>query len=184
MTHQLSKKVLLGIFIGLFLIAVPVHAVKNFKTSSFGGGHQVWFEAEDYDERNPDTAQYYPVVDAADAFGKAINRTGDAGGMIRWTFDIKTAGGVGGTWYFWARQINPGNTSDYMLVQGDPGDPAIPTGPPFPGGDAAAPFANGDDRIFEENVGPPWGWGRSGHEEGHTKELQDGENTMYVFHRQ
>jgi len=46
------------------------------------------------------------------------------------------------------------------------------------------PFVNADDRVFEENVGPPWGWARAGHEEGHTKELQNGENTMYIFHRQ
>ncbi len=67
-----------------------------------------------------------------------------------------------------------------MLVDADPND-KIPNGPPFPGGDAVPPFANDDDRIFEEDV-PIWRWwGRS---EGSTKELQDGENTMYIFHRQ
>ena len=67
------------------------------------------------------------MVDQAGAFGKAITRTGSAGGMIRWTFDISAAGGKGGTWYFWGRVINPSNTSDYMLVKGDPGDPVIPS---------------------------------------------------------
>jgi hypothetical protein len=186
MFHQSSKQILLGIFVVSLLITMPVYAIKNYnyKISNYGDAHQIWFEAEDYDERNPDTDQYYPVVDAADAFGKAINRTGSSGGMIRWTFDISAADGKAGIWYFWARQINPGNQSDYMLVEGDPDDTDIPPGPSFPGGDGAAPFDNGDDRIFEENIGPPWGWARAGHEEGHTKELQNGENTMYIFHRQ
>jgi hypothetical protein len=153
------------------------------KVSNYGGGSQVWFEAEAYDERNPDTDQHYKVVDKDDAFGKAITRMG-GGGMISWTFDISKAGGKSGEWYFWGREINPSNQSDYLLVKGDPGDKKIPDGPPFPQGDAQAPFDNGDDRIFEENVGPPWDWGLRGHGEGHTKELQDGENTMYIFHRQ
>ena len=173
-----------GIFVALLLITIPVNAVENFKISNYGGGHQIWFEAEDYDERNPDTDQYYPVVDEDGAYGQAITRAGDAGGMIRWTFSISKAGGRAGTWYFWARLIDPGNTSDYMLVKGDPGDPTIPTGPPFPGGSGSAVFDDADDRIFEIDVGPPWGWAQSWDIEGHTKELQDGENTMYIFHRQ
>ncbi len=163
---------------------MPAYAVGTFKTSNFGNAHQIWFEAEDYDERNPDNNTYYPVVDAAGAFGKAINRTGTAGGMVRWTFDISAAGGKGGTWYFWGRIINPGNTSDYMLVKGDSGDPVIPDKPPFPGGSGTAPFVDTDDRIFEIDVGPSWGWAQGWDPEGHVKELQNGENTMYVFHRQ
>jgi len=184
MFQQSSKPILLGVFIALLSMTVPAYAVKNYKTSNFGNARQIWFEAEDYDERNPDTEDFFPVVDAAGAFGKAITRTGDAGGMIRWTFDISAAGGKGGTWYFWARLINPSNSSDYMLVEGDPGDTTIPTGPPFPGGSGAAPFVDADDRIFEGDFGPPWAWGQGWDPEGHVKELQDGENTMYIFHRQ
>jgi hypothetical protein len=184
MFHKSSKQIFVGVFIALLLTTMPVYAVKSYKTSSFGGAHQVWFEAEDFDERNPDTDQYYPVVDADGAFGKAITRAGGAGGMIRWTFSISKAGGRAGTWYFWARLIDPGNTSDYMLVEGDPGDPMIPTGPPFPGGSGSAVFDDADDRVFEIDVGPPWGWAQGWDIEGHTKELQDGENTMYIFHRQ
>ncbi|MFH1882646.1 MAG: hypothetical protein ABIL62_08055 [Planctomycetota bacterium] len=170
-------------FYTLLLITMPVYAIKNYnyKISNYGGGHQIWFEAEDYDERNPDTDQYYPVVDAADAFGQAITRAGGAGGMIRWTFDISAADGKAGTWYFWARVLNPNNQSDYMLVEGDPGDADIPTGPSFPGSDGTSPFVNDDDRIFEADF-IAWGWW--GNEEGSTKEFQDGENTMYIFHRQ
>ena len=171
-----------GVFVAS-LLTTPVHAVKDFKISGYEGGHQIWFEVEEFDERSPEGDQYYPVVDADGAFGQAITRAGGAGGMIRWTFDISTAGGEGGTWYFWARQINPGNTSDYMLVEGDPGDTQIPTGPPFPGGDGV-PFSNEDDRVFEIDVGPLWGWAQSWDIEGHAKELQDDENTMYIYHRQ
>jgi hypothetical protein len=153
------------------------------RVSNYGGGHQIWFEAEDYDERDPDTDQFYPVVGKDGAFGKAITRAGGEGGMIRWTFDISAAGDNGGTWYFWYRGINPSNSSDYMLVEGDPDDAEIPAGPPYPGTDEVPPFINGDDRIFEEDV-PDWDWARAGHEEGHTKELRDGVNTMYIFHRQ
>jgi len=183
MLHKSGKLIILGVLVALLLPAAQVYAVKNFKISGYGGGHQIWFEAEEFDERNPDSDQYYPVVDQAGAFDQAISRSGGAGGMIRWTFDISTAGGAGGTWYFWARQINPSNASDYMLVEGDPDDAEIPTGPSFPGGDGA-PFSNADDRVFEIDVGPLWGWAQSWGIEGHTKELQDGENTMYIFHRQ
>jgi len=184
MAHPLSKLTLLGTFVALLFMTMPVYAVKSYKTSHFGNARQIWFEVEDYDERNPDTQAFYPVVDAAGAFGKAITRAGGAGGMIRWTFDISAAGGKGGTWYFWGRIINPSNSSDYMLVEGDPGDPTIPKGPPFPGGTGAAPFVDTDDRIFEGDYGPPWAWGQGWDPEGHVKELQDGKNTMYIFHRQ
>ena len=183
MSDRPTGHVLFCSLVGLFLTAVPVHAIETFKTSNYGAGHQIWFEAEEFDERNPEGDQYFPVVEEAGAFGQAISRAGGAGGMIRWTFDVSAAGGKGGTWYFWARLIDPGNTSDYMLVEGDPGDPEIPTGPPFPGGDGA-PFDNADDRVFEIDVAPSWGWTQGWDIEGHTKELQNGENTMYIFHRQ
>jgi hypothetical protein len=182
MFNPSSKQILVGIFAALLLLTMPAHAVKNFKVSNYGGANQIWFEAEDFDERDPATDQYYTVVDEAGAFGQAINRD-NGPGMIRWTFDISKAGGTGGTWYFWGRVINPGNQSDFLLVEGDPDDAEIPTGPPWPGGDGTPPFVTSDDRVFEENTGPPWAWGLSNHEEGHTKELQNGENTMYIFDR-
>lgn len=182
MSHKSAKHITLGVLFASLMLASPVHAVENFKISSYGGGHQIWFEAEEFDERNPEGDQYYPVVDQAGAFGQAVGRAGGAGGMIRWTFDISEAGGTSGTWYFWARVINPSNNSDFMLVEEHPGDD-IPSGPPFPGTTEATEF-NNSQRVFEENMGPPWVWGRAGHEEAHTKELKDGENSMYIFHRQ
>jgi len=180
----------LFIFGTLFFFSISnlTWAVQQFKVSANGGGVQIWFEAEAYDERNPDTEQYYKVTGRqnnpkapAGAFGEAITRSGTAGGMIRWDFDISQAGGKRGTWTFWGRVLNPNNQSDYMLVKGDPGDNKIPDTFPFPGGDGVAPFENGDDRIFEATMAT-WGWW--GKSEGSTKELQDGKNTMYIFHRQ
>ena len=181
MFHQSSKQILLGIFVALLLITMPAYAVENYKISNYGGAHQIWFEAEDFDERDPPTNEYYPVVNEAGAFGKAVSRSGGAGGRISWTFDISAAGGKGGTWYFWGRVINPGNWSDYMLVEGDPDDAEIPTGPPFPGDSGTRPFVDGDDMVFEQTI-VAWDWW--GNEDGSDKELQDGQNTMYIFHRQ
>lgn len=68
------------------------------------------------------------------------------------------------------------------LVEDDPDDADIPLGPPpYPGGNDVFPFNNDDDRILEGDTN---GWGWQGNEEGHFKELQDGENIMYIFHRQ
>jgi hypothetical protein len=181
-SHQLSRHILLGVFVALAL-TMPAYAVKNVKISNYGNGHQLWFEAEAFDERNPNTPDYSPVVDQDGAFGKAVGRTGAAGGMMRWTFDISLAGGKGGTWYFWGRVLNPNNRSDYLLIEGDPQGPPIPAGPSFPAGDGTAPFVNTRDRIFEATVSA-WGWARSNHPEGHTKQLQDGENNMYIFRRE
>ena len=59
MLHQSFKQIPLGVFLAL-LLTVPVYAGKNYKISNYGGGHQIWFEAEDYDERNPDTSCVLP----------------------------------------------------------------------------------------------------------------------------
>jgi hypothetical protein len=159
-------------------------AVEKFKISEYGGGHQIWFEAEDYDEQNPDKNDFYDVIDQGkapkDAFDKVINRTGAPGGFVRWTFDIKKAGGKGGEWYFWGRVINSSNTSDFLLIDGHKGDkiPDLKGKGPF-----NFPGQNGQ-RAFEQSQGPPWMWGVNPPKEGHVKELKNGENTMYIFHRQ
>ena len=190
---QSMKKSFISIFsisLVIILASFPgkVHAVKEFKISSYGAGVQIWFEAEAFDERIPDSDQYFKVTGQkttpkapAGAFGEAVTRSGGAGGRISWEFDTKKVDGKRGVWKFWARVYNPNNMSDYMLVKGDPGDDKIPDVPPFPGGDAVAPFDNTDDRIFEATTAT-WGWW--GNSEGSTKELQDGINTMYIFHRQ
>jgi len=45
------------------------------------------------------------------------------------------------------------------------------------------PGQNGQ-RAFGQSQGPPWMWGVNPPKEGHVKELKNGENTMYIFHRQ
>ena len=56
----------------------------------------------------------------------------------------------------WARLVNPGNQSDYMLVEGHPRDKIPKKAPPDRGG-----FGN-NQRVFEFNVGTApntFGWG-------------------------
>ncbi|MCH8218437.1 MAG: hypothetical protein IH892_16890, partial [Planctomycetes bacterium] len=178
MSKQSFRPTVLCIF-GLLLLATSsVSAVETFKTSNIAGGHQIWFEVEDFDERDPADDSSFAVVDEPGAFGQAISSISGSNGqsLIRYTFDISKAGGSGGTWYFWGRVINPSNQSDYMVVEGHPGDPTSFVLP-------VSGLVNGQ-RIFEQNEGPPWTWTNPNHEEAHTKTLRDGENTMYIVARQ
>ena len=162
----------------VLLITAPVCALETFKVSNYGGAHQIWFEAEDFDERDPANDSSFAVVDEPDAFGQAISSLSgtDGASMIRYTFDISKAGGKGGTWYFWGRVINPSNQSDFMLIEGHPGDP-------FP---IALPVSGLVDaqRAFEGNAGPPWTWFADFTNAAHVKELRDGENNMVFLARQ
>ena len=184
MFHLFSKQVLIGALLMLLLVVMPTYAVEVYKVSQNAGGHQIWFEAEAFDERNPDNEDHYVVVNQGDANGQAINRAAGSGGYVKYTFDISQAGGVAGTWYFWCRLINPNNTSDYLVVEGVD-DQKIADAldmDPFPG--RPGPFLDGEDRIFEQSQGPPWTWGIQPPAQGHVKELKDGVNTMYIFGRQ
>jgi hypothetical protein len=163
------------------LLAIPpAGAVENFKTSSYGAGHQIWFEAEDFDERDPADDSSFALSDEPGAYGRSITCMGGTrgGNMMRYTFDISKTGGSGGTWYFWGRVINPSNRSSFMLVEGNPGDP-MPVVMPM--GDLPNEF-----RVFEENAGAAgtWAWSGDNGNESHTKTLQDGENTMYIISRE
>ena len=42
MFHRSSRPLGLGVFIALAL-TMPAYAVKNFKISNYGNGHQIWF---------------------------------------------------------------------------------------------------------------------------------------------
>ena len=178
MCKKMIYLILLGIFVALLLITMPVNAVENSKISNYGGGHQIWFEVEDFDQRDPDDDSSFALGNEAGAFGQSISSVGstDGASMIRYTFNIGSAGGAGGTWYFWGRVINPDNQSDFLLVEGHPGD-TMPVTLPMGG-------LTDDQRVFEEDAGPPWTWSGNDHDEGHTKTLQDGENTMYILARQ
>ena len=159
-------------------LGVSAQAVDQSYTA-YGNGVQIWFQAEDFSERIPDTDEFYALAEAPDgeiAFGddvlNTINRLGGPGGRISYDFDISPF--PAGTWYMWGRVINPQNMSDFMLVEGHPGD-VVPTAAPFEGS-----FDN-SQRLFERDTGPPFGW--SGGSEAHIKELQTGENTMHIVHR-
>ena len=54
---------LFGLFLALLLVTIPAYAVKTQRASNYGGGHQIWFEAEDWDERIPDTDEFYEATD-------------------------------------------------------------------------------------------------------------------------
>ncbi|MHC4631228.1 MAG: discoidin domain-containing protein [Planctomycetota bacterium] len=182
MFHKSSKQILLSIFVALLLVATPGYAVEIFKTSTYGGGHQIWFEVEDFDERDPADDSSFALSDEPGAFGRSISSISgsDGASMIIYTFDVSLAGGKGGTWYFWGRVINPNNNSDFLLVEGHPGDP-MPVTLPMSG------LVNGH-RVFEQSGrGPDWHWAPTAGDigdEAHTKTLKDGENTMYILARE
>ena len=156
----------------------------EFKVSQYGGGHQIWFEAEKYTSRTPDTDDHWAVEKMNKAYGKTVlGPTGKFGGMLRYEFDIRAIGpkAKGGGWYMWARLVNPGNQSDFMLVEGHPGDKIPKKAPADRGG------FNNDQRVFEFNIGAApdtFGWGPASHKEGHTKTLQNGKNITVFLRRQ
>ena len=178
--------VVLLISLFILLLAAPIYAVDEFKVSEFGGAHQIWFQAEAFDDRDPDSANTdgvgFKLVAAettielpAGAYGDAIvDVSGNDSVWLLYNFDISATGGSAGTWYIWSREINPSNQSEYLWVLGDDGN-EIPTVKPA--------FDNDDDRIFDANAGPPWAWNK-GNREGEEKELQNGMNTMMIWYRQ
>ena len=173
-------------FLCALLLMMPAHAVDVYKVSQYGEGHQIWFEAEAFDGRDAESARGKGIgfqlagVEARgglpkDAFGGAIvNVKGTDTVWIRYDFDISAAGGEAGTWYLWARMINPGGRSEWLWVLGDDGD-EVPQAVPV--------CTDADDRVFESVVGPPWGWA-SRKTEGDVKKLKDGMNTMAIFYRE
>ncbi|MAF11143.1 hypothetical protein CMK11_11895 [Candidatus Poribacteria bacterium] len=156
------------------------NAVQNFKVSDYGGGHQIWFEAEDFDERDPD--EVYKLGDAEGAldpsdgaFGDIVTNAGGDGWLL-YRFDISKARGSAGDWRFIGRIINPNNHSDWLWVLGADGD-EIP--------DAKPAFVRPDHIIFENNS-PTWTWrtdGDFGADGGTVNELQTGENVMMIWTR-
>ena len=160
--------------------ALPVSAVVNFRTSEYSNGHEIWFEAEDFDERSPNENYKLGIEEKAldpndGAFGDIVTNTGGNGWLL-YRFDISRAGGEGGSWRFIARIVNPANASDWLWVLGDDGD-EIP--------EAAPAFVRPDDIIFENNT-PDWASVRDGDfgaDGGTINELQDGENVMMIWTR-
>jgi hypothetical protein len=165
---------------GLLWLAGYAHGVTSFKVSEHDGGHQIWFEAEDFDERDAD--EVYKLGDAEDAldptdgaFGDIVTNAGGSGWLL-YRFDISKARGKAGDWRFVGRIINPNNHSDWLWVLGDDGD-EIP--------EVAPAFVRPDHIIFENNTAT-WTWvtdGDFGADGGTVNELQDGENVMMIWTR-
>lgn len=168
----------------LISMGLAAHAVKVFRVSQYNGGHQIWFEVEAFDERDPgsekDKNKGYQLGSATNVKApKGISGDGivvvrgDDTIWLRYDFDISKAGGKKGTWYLWAKMLNPTNRSDWLWVLGDDGK-KIPKVKPA--------FVVADDRVFEASPATlSWASRKT---EGDVKELRDGENTMMVWWRE
>ena len=170
-------------FICFFVLAsaIPAFAINgDVKVSQHGGGHQIWFQAEYFDERSPNENYKLGKAEKAlkptdGAFGDIVTNTGGDGWLL-YRFDISLAGGKAGDWRFVGRIINPNNHSDWLWVLGDDGK-EIPKVKPA--------FVRPDDIIFENNT-PDWAWVRDGDfgkDGGTINKLQNGENVMMIWFR-
>ena len=166
----------------LFMQPFTGFAVDEIKVSKYGKGVQVWFQAEDFDERDSDEVYKLGIAEKAKdpsdgAYGDIVtNAGGGKKGWLLYRFDISFAKGKKGDWRFIGRVINPNNHSDWLWVLGDDGN-KIP--------EVAPVFVRPDDIIFEENI-PVWTWkltGDFGKDGGTINELQDGENVMMIWTR-
>ncbi len=175
-----AKLIFVLVCFSILALALPAFAVKDFKVSNYNDKHQIWFEAEAFDERSPNNNYKLGIEEKAlkptnGAFGDIVTNTGGSGWLL-YRFDISRTGGEGGMWRFIGRIINPLNASDWLWVLGDDGD-EIP---------AVAPnFVRPDDIIFENDT-PAWAWvkdGDFGADGGTVNELQDGENVMMIWTR-
>ena len=181
MRQILSKCAFTCFFLSVLLfLSMSAHAVKEMKVSNYDGGHQVWFEAEHFDERSPNDNYKLGIAEkakkpTAGAFGDIVTNAGGQGWLL-YRFDISFAKGKAGDWRFIGRIINPNNHSDWLWVLGDDGD-KIP--------EVAPGFVRPDDIIFENNT-PTWTWVRDGDfgaDGGTINKLQDGENVMMIWTR-
>lgn len=176
----MKSKLIVFAFVMMLLTSAALWAVEEFKVSEYWNGHQIWFEAEAFDERSPN--ENYKLGDeegvlkpSDGAFGDIVTNAGGSGWLL-YRFDISRTGGKGGLWRFIGRIINPSNASDWLWVLGDDGD-EIPT---------VAPAFVRPDHIIFENDSPAWTWrtdGDFGLDGGTVNELQDGENVMMIWTR-
>lgn len=179
---KLRKSMLVVICFLALEHAMSAFAVKEFKVSQYNKGHQIWFEAEAFDERSPNQNYKLGLAEKAlkptnGAFEDIITNPGGGKGWILYKFDIRRAGGKAGNWRFIGRIINPNNHSDWLWVLGDDGD-KIPEVEPA--------FVRPNHIIFENNT-PNWAWvkdGDFGIDGGTVNKLKEGENVMMIWTRQ
>jgi hypothetical protein len=176
MIHKLISLVL----VLAFSIPTTLLGVSKFKVSENWDGHQIWFEAEDFDDRSPNKNYKLGIGEKAlkptdGAFGDIVTNTGSDGWLL-YRFNISRAGGKAGKWRFVGRIINPSNASDWLWVLGDDGN-EIP--------EVAPNFVRPDHIIFENDT-PAWAWvtdGDFGLDGGTINQLRDGENVMMIWYR-
>jgi hypothetical protein len=175
----------------------------DIKVSRIGAGYQIWWEAEDFDERDPEEG--YKSGKEAEGFDNRIKITEGFYGTDVTMFpgdsaraDLKDWWGLysfdmpgnaePGTWYFWARISFVGAHGDLeshqLWVLNDPGD-----GKTIPKARPAGEIDDADDRLFADvpgfDMGPEWAWhGRNTVMEGLDKELQAGKNVVMVWERE
>lgn len=185
---------------------VPIAAGTNIKVSKINGGCQIWWEAEDFDERDPEEgcklgeeAEGAKVMTEGFYGTDVIIFPGESGfGDLKdwwalYSFDLPP-GAEPGTWYFWCRISFQGaaheSTSHFLWVLNDPGD-----------GDTvsktragAGEIGDDDDRLFDDAVILPsleWAWhGKNPLNDadksmrGLDKELQAGRNVVMIWERE
>ena|GEM_PF-657205 len=178
-------------------------ASTDIKVSKIAGGYQIWWEAEDFDERDPEEG--YKLGEEAEALNNLIKITEGFYGTDVTMFpgdsdrqDLKDWWGLysfhlpsdtsPGTWYFWCRVSFVGPSGDleshHLWVLNDPGD-----GNTISKTRPAGEIDDGDDRLFADvaafPMGPEWAWhGRNSVMEGLDKELQPGNNVLMVWERE
>jgi len=187
----------------IFTFFVSVAAGTDIKVSRNGAGYQVWWEAEDFDERDPEEG-YKSVKEAGELDNRILITEGfygtDAtmfpGDSVKenlndwwglYSFDL-SGDAKQGVWYFWARVSFVGAHGDLeshqLWVLNDPDD-----GKTIPKTRPAGEIEDADDRLFADvagfDMGPEWAWhGRNSVMEGLDKELHAGNNVVMVWERE
>lgn len=146
-------------------VAQAQNVNSGVKASISDGGVQLWFLADRFGDVDPDGGPcpdpreigatnppcfWHTEFHGGGLSGQVVTRTdyrmnergeGVGGGRLTYTFNLEAAGQFlgedfpAGTYYLWARAINPFNTSDFLIVEGhDAGfcDPSVTPNPNFP----------------------------------------------------
>jgi len=184
-----------------FLVSTAIGT--DIKVSRVGDGYQVWWEAEDFDDRDPEEG--YKLGAEAEQSDNRIKITEGFYGTDITLFpgdsartDLKDwwglynitlpAGASPGTWYCWARVSFVGASGDleshHLWVLNDPGD-----GNTVPKTRPEGEIDDTDDRLFADvadfPLGSEWAWhGRNTVMEGLDKELRAGGNVVMVWERE
>ena len=194
----------------VYAFLAPIAEGTNIKVSEINDGFQIWWEAEDFDERDPEKGAKLSKeaeefsngvkVMTEDFYGTdVIMFPGDSGfGDLKdwWTlysFDLPL-GAEPGTWYFWCRISFPGAahalTSHYAWVLNDPGDGDTVSKTRAGAGDVS----DNDDRLFDDAdvlPGIEWAWhGKNPLNDpdksmrGLEKELKPNDNVVMIWERE